>query len=59
MKIELTEHYEPKFIQVLSIMQTVQESMFGNQGSLAETKVDLTKNYAAVDTVDQLRDEIE
>ena len=51
-KIELTEHYEPKFIQVLSIMQTVQESMFGNQGSLAETKVDLTKNYAAVETVD-------
>ena len=42
LKIEITELYEPKFVQVLSIMQTVQESMFGNQGSLADTKVDMT-----------------
>ena len=32
--------------------------MFGNQGSLADTKVDLNQNYASVDTIDELRDEI-
>ena len=59
MKVELSELYEPKFVQVLGILATVQESMYMNQTELGEVKLDVTNKKADIDSVEELRGEME